>query len=182
MKNKSLSNINFVVIFALMVAISVVLQKITFGTPITQVGLGFIGTALMGRFFGPVWAGIGAGLADVLNSIILGVLGGFYPGFTLSAIATGVIYGLFLYRQHLADNWKNGWRIIASVLVVTVVVYMVMNTLWITHMTNGNFAHLFGIRLPKQLILPWIQMLILMIITIALDRVKIESILNRYSK
>lgn len=165
-----------------MVAISVVLQKISFGTPITQVGLGFIGTALMGRFFGPVWAGIGSGLADILNSIILGVLGGFYPGFTLSAVATGVIYGIFLYRQTLSDDWRKIWRIIVSVLLVTVIVYVIMNTLWITHMTNGNFAHLLGIRLPKQLILPWIQMLILALITIALDRVKIESILNRYSK
>ncbi|KRN04218.1 integral membrane protein [Holzapfeliella floricola DSM 23037 = JCM 16512] len=166
-----------------MIAISIILQTIKVGDPaVVQVGLGFLGTALMGRFFGVLWAGIGAGLADVLNSIIIGVPGGFYPGFTISAIAGGIIYGTFLYNQNFAGDWKKVWRIVVSVLLITIIVNTGLNTLWMTLKSGADFNHLLIQRLPKQVTVPWVQMIILYLTMVALDRVKIESILNRYSK
>ena len=85
------------VTLALLVAMNVVLQKISFGPATVKVGLGFIGSALLAYYFGPFWGGVGAVLSDLLKSAVFGVEGGFFPGFILSAIVGVVIYAIFLY-------------------------------------------------------------------------------------
>ena len=65
------------VTLALFVAMDVVLGKISFGSLTLKAGLGFIGSALLAYYFGPLWGGIGALVSDLLRSAIFGVDGGF---------------------------------------------------------------------------------------------------------
>lgn len=153
----------------LLVAISVILQKISFGSNLMEIGIGFIATVLLGKYFGPVWGGIGAGIADVLNAAIFGVNGGFFIGFTISAITAGVIYGFFFYQQPIQI-----WRIIVATLLVTVVVNVFMNTLWVSMMYGANFYASLSQRIIKELIVPWIQMIIIWLVLNATKNVKIK--------
>lgn len=59
------------VTLALFVAMDIVLEKISFGPSTLKVGLGFIGSALLAYYFGPLWGGIGALVSDLLRSAIL---------------------------------------------------------------------------------------------------------------
>ena len=61
------------VTLALFVAMDVVLGKISFGSLTLKAGLGFIGSALLAYYFGPLWGGIGALVSDLLRSAIFGV-------------------------------------------------------------------------------------------------------------
>lgn len=135
-----------------------------------KVGLGFIGTVLLGRYYGPFWGGIGAGVADLLSSAILGVAGGFFPGFTLSAILAGVIYGYFFYDQEIKI-----WKIVVAVLLITVIVNTILNTLWITMMYGQNFNAALLQRIPKELIVPWIQMVVIWLVLNVTKNVKIKG-------
>lgn len=158
------------IVLGMLVAISMILQKISFGTDITKVGMGFIATVMLGKYYGPFWGGIGAGVADFVSAALFGVSGGFFPGFTLSAIAASVIYGLFFYEQKPAI-----WKVIVAVLLVTVIVNVFLNTYWITLMYKLNFNGALLQRIPKELIVPWIQMVITWIVLKATERVKIKS-------
>ena len=157
------------VTLALFVAMDVVLGKISFGSLTLKAGLGFIGSALLAYYFGPLWGGIGALVSDLLRSAIFGVEGGFFPGFTLSAVVAVVIYALFLYQKPI--KW---WRIIASTLLVTLVVNVLMNTYWIHILRGLDLRAAFLQRILKELITPWIQIVVLYVILNALQRVKIR--------
>ena len=153
---------------ALLVAISVVLQRLSIGTTIAQVGFGFIGTVLLGKFFGAFWGGTAAGVADIISAAIFGVQGGFFPGFTLSAILAGVIYGFFFYNQ------KNAiWKIVVATLLVTILVNVVLNTYWLHMMYGMDFRVALIQRVPKELIVPWLQMGITWLVLNFIERAKI---------
>lgn len=59
------------VTLALFVAMDIVLEKISFGPSTVKVGLGFIGSALLGYYFGPLWGGIGALISDYCGQLFL---------------------------------------------------------------------------------------------------------------
>ena len=124
---------------------------------------------MLAYYFGPLWGGIGALVSDLLRAEIFGVDGGFFPGFTLSAIVAVVIYALFLYQKPI--KW---WRIIASTLLVTLVVNVLMNTYWIHILRGLDLRAAFLQRILKELIAPWIQIVVLYVILNALQRVKIR--------
>lgn len=116
--------------------------------PIVQIGFGFIGTAFMGALVGPVvGAGLG-GIVDVLDFFIGGGSWGyFFPGYTLSAIVAGIIYGKGLYRQEL--TWK---RVFVTVLLTTVIVNLFLGSLWVYMMTDKALLAILPLRIVKNLI------------------------------
>ncbi len=75
------------VTLALLVAMNVVLQKISFGPATVKVGLGFIGSALLAYYFGPFWGGVGAVLSDLLKSAVFGVEGGFFRAISIIVLS-----------------------------------------------------------------------------------------------
>ncbi|MCT3347490.1 folate family ECF transporter S component [Lactobacillus hominis] len=163
-------NLQDLVILALLIAINIVLQKIQFGPAYLKVGLGFIGLTMLGYYFGPVWGSIGAGVSDILMSTAFGVEGGFFPGFTLSAMLGALIYGIFFYKQPIKI-----WRIIVSTLLVTALVNVLLNTYWLHLLYGLNLKAAFLSRILKELIVPWIQMIVIYIVLKALQRVKIKK-------
>lgn len=168
--NKSKISLQELVSLALLVAMDVVLQKISFGPSTLKVGLGFIGLVLLGYYFGPVWGSIGAGISDVLGTAFFGADGGFFLGFTFSAIVATVIYGLFFYQKPIKI-----WRIVSATLLVTLVVNVVMNTYWVHLLYGLDLRAALVQRILKELIVPWIQMIVVYFVLNAVQRVKIKK-------
>lgn len=166
-KQKTLQEL---VLLGLLVAINIVLQKISFGPATVKVGLGFIGNIMLGYYFGPFWGGIGGMLTDLLTSALFGFEGGFFPGFTLSAIVGVVIYGFFLYQKPV-----KLWRIAVATILVTIIVNIVMNTYWLHILYGMNLKAAFMQRILKELIVPWIQIIVGYVVLNALQRVKIRK-------
>lgn len=158
------------VLLGLLVAINIVLQKISFGPATVKVGLGFIGNIMLGYYFGPFWGGVGGMLTDLLTSALFGFEGGFFPGFTLSAIGSVVIYGFFLYQKPI-----KLWRITIATILVTIIVNIMMNTYWLHILYGMNLKAAFMQRIFKELIIPWIQIIIGYVVLKALQRVKIRK-------
>ncbi|MBU3829117.1 MAG: folate family ECF transporter S component [Candidatus Lactobacillus pullistercoris] len=158
------------ILLGLVVAMKIVLAQFSFGPATVKVGLGFIGSVMLAYFFGPVWGAVGGGISDLLTSAIFGQQGGFFIGFTLTAMAGPLIYGLFFYHQPIKI-----WRIIAATLLVTIIVNIGMNTLWIHMMYGLDFRAALIQRVPKEVIVPWLQMIITYFVLEAISRVKIRK-------
>ena len=164
-------NLQALVFLALLIAVNIVLQKISFGPATLKIGLGFIGNIMLGYYFGAIWGGLGALISDLLTSAIFGVEGGFFPGFTLSAVLAVMIYGIFLYQRPI-----KLWRVAAATILVTIVVNIFLNTYWLHILYGINLKLAFMQRLIKELIVPWFQIAIGYIILKALQRVRIKYI------
>ena len=157
------------VLLGIIVAMKIILSRFTVGTTIVHVSLGFIGSAMLGYLFGPVWGSIGGGISDLVSSALFGNQGGFFLGFTLSAMIGPFIYGLVFYQKPV-----KVWRIILATLLVTVVVNIGLNTLWVHLLYGMDFRVVLIQRIPKEAITPWLEMIISYFVLNAISRVKIK--------
>lgn len=107
-----------------------------------RLGFGFIATAIMGMLYGPVCAGISAGIVDILQ-FFLKPSGEFFPGYTLTAILAGVLYGIFLYK-----NKYSLPRIIAVKSIINIVLHLILNSYWLTFL----YGYAFWAKLPERII------------------------------
>ncbi len=141
-----------------------------------QMNLGFLPIAAAGYLFGPVSAMIVAALGDILGTLIFGT-GAYFPGFTLTALIVGCLYGLFMYprmqkwitkavKSHYMDIALRALLAAASAAVV----YIFLNSYWITFFVpKGYFVLLLG-RLPFNLAEIPIFTAIITVTCVALDR------------
>ena len=157
------------VLLGIIVAMKIILSRFTVGTTIVHVSLGFIGSVMLGYLFGPVWGSIGGGISDLVSSALFGNQGGFFLGFTLSAMIGPFIYGLVFYQKPV-----KVWRIILATLLVTVVVNIGLNTLWVHLFYGMDFRVVLIQRIPKEAITPWLEMIISYFVLNAISRVKIK--------
>ncbi|MCR5775620.1 MAG: folate family ECF transporter S component [Lachnospiraceae bacterium] len=134
-------------ISAMLLAISVIFGF--FKIPLSQVSeirLQFLPIAVEGMLFGPMYGGILGGLSDILCYIVRPT-GAFFPGFTLSAIIQGVIYGLILKKD---QSFK---RIIAAQALDTIIVSLILNPVWLMMLYGNGLIPIFTGRIVKVIIM-----------------------------
>lgn len=133
-------------LLGMLMALQMVLSRVFIGNSFVQVGFGFIATVLLGYYFGSWWAGGASILTDLLMSW-LWPNGTFFIGFTLSAFLAGFIYGVVLHNHKITI-----WRAILAAGIVTLLVNVTLNTLWVYMMFHTPFWPLFSGRFLKNLI------------------------------
>ncbi|WP_423190112.1 folate family ECF transporter S component [Alkalibacterium sp. f15] len=132
-----------IAIVGILMAMTIALGKIGIMTPIVRITFSFLPTALIGLLFGPWVGGVAAALSDILGFIIGGGVGGFFPGFTLSAFLSGLSYGVFLHKKKVTKK-----RVFMAVAFNTLFVNLMLNTLWLHILTQNPIA----VLLPPRLI------------------------------
>lgn len=153
---KELKNLNSLVGISMLLALSVALSffSIELG-PSIKIGPGFIVTALLGMIYGPIAGGVAAGTGDIIKYIIKPT-GAYFPGFTLTAILGGFIYGLFFYKNRCSIT-----KSIISKLIVNLFLNVSLNTFWISIIGGKAFNILITPRILKNLISLPIEIMIL---------------------
>lgn len=143
----------------LLVSMEIIFTRfLSFQTPIIRIGFGFIPIAFTAIMFGPLVGGLAAALADVLGMIIF-PKGAYFPGFTLSAFLTGALYGLFLYRKPVTVA-----NVSKSVILITLIVDLGLNTLWLSMLTGNAVAALMVPRIYKSLIMLPVQVVVIQVL------------------
>ena len=95
----------------LLVALQVILSRFfSINAWNFKIGFSFLPIAVAGMFFGPVGGAIVATVADVIGALLF-PSGQFFPGFTLTALLGGVVWGALLHKKQ-----TNG-RILCAVLI-----------------------------------------------------------------
>ena len=95
-------------------------------TPFVRISFGFLPIAVYATMFGPFRAALMAAAADILGTVIF-MSGAYFPGFTLSALLSGLIYGYFLHGHEL--TWQ---RIIIPFGLIFLTIDLGLNTLWLS--------------------------------------------------
>jgi len=178
-----------IAIIALLIAMEVILTRfLSIQTPVVRIGFGFLPIVIVAMLYGPVYAGAAAAMADLLGAMLFPI-GPYFPGFTFTAFLIGAVYGLFLYKRNpdkdvvkdTAEGAAEGTtgstndgtvgkdkkgllrdliRIGIAVLIVTVVLQLFLDTLWISIITGSEYIVWLPLRairtafmLPIQIIL-----------------------------
>ena len=144
---------------SLLIAIEVILTRFcSINTPIVRIGFGFLPIAIIGMMYGPLSAGVAYAIGDLLG-VALFPTGSFFPGFTLTAFLTGIVYGVFLYNK--PKTWP---RIIGAVLTVCLVINLGLDTLWLSILMGKGYIALLPTRIMKAVLMIPVQTFIIGII------------------
>ncbi|MGX8699149.1 MAG: folate family ECF transporter S component [bacterium] len=146
---KALTKVRNLTLCGLLAAMAVALSfvaSIDLG-PYVRIGFSGIPNRIVDAFFGPVTGALFGGALDIIKFIVK-PSGTFFPGFTFDAMLAGFIYGSFYYKKELTL-----WRVLAAKGVVTVVVNLFFNTLWLSVLGGKAFFALLGPRVLKNIIM-----------------------------
>ncbi|URL61101.1 folate family ECF transporter S component [Acetilactobacillus jinshanensis] len=144
-----------VIMLGILIAIQLILGKLGIGYKVIRIDFAFVPLFLMGKWYGPFWAGIASGVSDVIGATIINGTG-FFPQFTISAVLGGVITGWLFYHHKV--TWP---RVIVYQLVIAVLINLIMNTYWVYMINMIPIKVLLVPRLIKELIMTPIQILII---------------------
>ena len=151
---------------ALLIALEIILSRfLSLSAWNTKIGFSFVPVVIAAILLGPVYAGIVGALADFVGAILFPI-GAYFPGFTLTAFLTGLVYGLFLYKE------QGFPRILGAVAVNQFILSLLLNTLWISILYGSPFGPLLVTRLVQSAILTVVQIVVIELIVKALPRLK----------
>lgn len=153
---------------AMLTAIGIILGF--FKLPINQfieIRFGSLPVAMAGMLLGPIPAAVVGALVDI-GGFIVKPTGPFFPGFTISGIVTGLIFGFALYNKK-----PSVLRVFVAQVIYTIVVGLGMNTYWLSllYLKNGYIAALI-MRLPKELIMIPVYTILYVIVLKSCERFK----------
>ena len=145
-KNKS-NYLTIIVTTALLSALDVILTRfLSIQTQFLRIGFGFLPVAVAGIAYGPFWGAVTGAVGDILGMIIYPPAE-YFPGFTLTALLTGVVFGLFLYRRPVTIL-----RVLLASAAVCIFLNLLLDTLWLNIMYGNSFLALLPARVVKCII------------------------------
>ena len=143
-----LKDVKALAVTAMLLAIAVVLGFYSLQvTDFIKLSFAFIADEMTGMLFGPVVGGLMGGAADLVKYLVRPT-GPFFPGFTISGAASGVIYGMVLYKRPLTIRCvalANG--------LVMILVNICLNTYWLTLLYGNAFLAILPARALKQAVM-----------------------------
>ncbi|MCI9272022.1 MAG: folate family ECF transporter S component [Dorea sp.] len=143
-----LKDVKALAMTAMLLAVAVVLGFYTLQvTDFIKIGFAFIADEMTGMLFGPVVGGLMGGAADLVKFLVRPT-GPFFPGFTISGAASGVIYGMVLYKKPPTLG-----RVALANGIVMIVVNICMNTYWLTLLYGDAFFAILPARIIKQAVM-----------------------------
>lgn len=148
---------------ALLMALFVVLSQflsIRVGS-FLKIGFSFVPVVIAARVFGPAGSIAVYALGDIIGGIIFPTGGAYYPGFTVTYVLSGLIYGLFLYKK------SSPLRAVLAAVTNQLFCSLLLNSFWLSRLTGTPYTTLLATRWPQSLGMAVVQ---IVIITIALER------------
>lgn len=139
------SNLNKIIIIGLLMAVEIILTRllsINF-IPSIRIGFGFLPVALTAIMFGPLWAGAAYALGDVIGIHMFPVGVPFY-GFTLTALLTGLIFGISFHKKPITYK-----RVFITALIVCIPLNLGLDTYWLSILMKQGFLALLPMRIVK---------------------------------
>lgn len=144
---------------ALLVTADVILTRLlAFNTPVMKIGLGFAAVAVCAMLYGPWWTALVAAMGDLLGSLLFPT-GAYFPGFTLTAACTGLLFGLLLGRDARPSR-----PLLAAALNTLLVSYLA-NTWMICFLTGSPFRVMLAARAVQLAVMLPLQGLVLLWLT-----------------
>ncbi len=154
-----------IALMGVLMALRIILsQFLSITTGFVKISFFFIPVVIMAILFGPIIAGSANALCDFIGAMLFPAGGAYFPGFTLTALLAGIIYSLFYHKKDLTLT-----RIILVNVIVTFMLSLPLNTLWL-YMMQGNAVFAF---LPARIISSSIMCVIQVFITYSMVNIRV---------
>lgn len=115
-----------------------------------KVGFAFVPLAVAAFLYGPAAGALVGGLSDFLGAVLFPI-GPYFPGFTLTAALTGIVFGICFHKR------QTSLRILAAVLINQLILGFIINSFWISYLYGSPLIPLMGTRIIQCAILIPIQ-------------------------
>lgn len=147
---------------ALLIALQVVLSRFL-SIPLwnMKIGFSFVPVIIAARLFGPLGSVAVYAIGDIIGALLFPV-GAYFPGFTLSAAISGLIFGLFLYKKCSITN-----MVLSSVLNQLFCSFL-LNSFLISYVYGSPFLGQLAARWPLSLTMCVVQIVFMIF---ALERI-----------
>lgn len=144
---------------SVLIAIEIVLSRFcSIHTWNLKIGFAFIPVVLAAMLFGAWEASIVAAIGDIVGAFLFPV-GAYFPGFTVTALLTGAVFGICLYRK------VNVFRIVTSVLLVQVIGSLIVNTYWISVLYGMPYWPTFVTRIYQTAGMTAVQVIVIYVLS-----------------
>ncbi|MBC7087182.1 MAG: folate family ECF transporter S component [Tissierellales bacterium] len=159
-KKKNKISLAIMVRAGFLVAISIVMTRFAYvmlpvaGVGALRISFGEVPLMISGVMFGPM-VGALTGIAADLIGFLINPQGPYYPGFTLSSALWGIIPGLFVIYFKSRKNDENIYsfnKMLIIAFVTTIIVSVLLNTLWLSQLFGRGFMVLLPTRLIASII------------------------------
>ncbi len=151
-------NTRMLAYMSVLVAVEIVLNRfLSINAWNIKIGFSFVPVVLAAMLFGPLCAGIVGALGDLLGAILFPI-GAYFPGFTLTAFLTGLVFGLFLYKK------QTLLRTVAAVGINQFILSLFLNTYWISVLYGSPYVPLLATRVVQSVILTAAQLLVIQLL------------------
>lgn len=157
-----------IAVCAMLLAVCIILSyfgniSITFlGTNVIKLSFTMLPIALAAMLYGPVCAGIVGGLSDIIG-FMMAPMGAYIPGFTISMILIGFVYGIALYGEKPSLS-----RIAVCQLIISLFISTLLGSLWFVLFYGFQPLHALAVRGVKELVMYPVNAALLFVIGKAL--------------
>lgn len=156
---KKIFSTQMMAVMSVLLALEVIIAR--FGTirpsESIKLSLDFIPVVIAAILYGPIPAVVMSILADILGAFLFPV-GPFFPGFTLTAALTGLIYGMLLHKS------QSFPRILIAVLLQQLLCSMLLNTFWLHVLYGMPYLPTMAARLIQCAIMAALQLVMIPIL------------------
>lgn len=154
-----LKNVKTLTLSGMFIALSVILGFLNL--PINQfieIRFGSLMLAVSGMLLGPGISSVIGALSDII-AFIVKPTGPFFPGFTISAAISGIIFGFLLHKKEITI-----WRIFFAECIHTLIVGFILNSLWLSILYGNGFIAVVSSRALKEIIMLPVNTILLTLI------------------
>lgn len=142
-----LKNVHTLTLCAVFVALYVVVDAFSINFLTAQFTFSYLALAAIAYVAGPTTAFFCGGVCEVLGYLLAPKTGPLHLGFTFTAMLTGLVMGLFLYKRNI-----KLWRVIVSRSIVAFILNLMLNTYWISTLIGKAYLTMLPGRALKTVI------------------------------
>ena len=140
-------NLKLLIVVSLMVALNVVLSRfLSISAWNIKIGFTFTTIFFVAYLYGIIPAMAVGALGDLIGALLFPI-GAYFPGFTLTAALTGLVYGLFLKGNTKTIN------VAVAVAINELVLSLLLNTYWIHVLYDADFKAYFLSRIIQCIVM-----------------------------
>lgn len=149
-----MSKIKKIVLTAILIAISIILNRfISIKTELLVISFTFVPIMMSAIWLGTKYSIIIASLSDLIGALLF-PFGPYFPGFTLNAAISGLIYGLLLYNK---GNEMTNKKLIIMLTISSVLQLFLVNVfltpLWLKILYGKAYWAVLTSRIVAQIIM-----------------------------
>lgn len=133
--------------------------------PFIRIGISWLPNRILEFMFGPFVGMFFSGILDILK-FLMKPTGMFFPGFTISAMLGGLIFGFILYKKPLSFK-----RILFAEFLIKFIINSGLNTVWLSMLLGKSMMVMLPLRILKNFIMWPIDSILLFYTLLIVSRI-----------